>query len=81
MRTMTVSEEVLEAIDERIVEAFCVSCPAKVHYLATMELPEEWDCPADFMPSNSGCVKRHLYEQLKFLAQKIEEELEVERNA
>ena len=80
MITMTVSDDILEAIDEHIVEAFCASCPAKIHCHATMELPEEWECPADFMPSNSGCVKRHQYEQLKVLAQKIEEELEVERN-
>ena len=80
MITTTVSEEVLEAIDERIVEAFCASCPAKVHCLATMELPEEWECPAGFFPSDQACIKRHQYEQLKFLAQKIEEELEAERN-
>ena len=39
MITTTVSDEILESIDDDVVEAFCASCPAKVHCLATMELP------------------------------------------
>jgi len=61
----------LEAIDVDIVTALCTGCEAREFYPATDIDPEEETCPADFSPSDTGCVKHDRYKALHAMALEI----------
>ena len=65
-RNMSISQTILEIIDEDIIENFCVDCPAA----------EGEHCPAEWMPSEDKCVKNREYGEIEAHLKEIENILE-----
>ena len=65
-RNMSISQTILEIIDEDIIENFCVDCPAA----------EGEHCPAEWMPSEDKCVKSREYGEIEAHLRSIEDILE-----
>ena len=65
-RNMSISQTILEIIDEDIIEHFCVDCPAA----------EGEHCPAEWMPSEDKCVKNREYGEIEAHLKSIEDILE-----
>ena len=63
---MSISQTILEIIDEDIIENFCVDCPAA----------EGEHCPAEWMPSEDKCIKNHEYSEIEGHLKEIENILE-----
>lgn len=65
-RNMSISQTILEIIDEDIIENFCCACPAA----------EGEHCPAEWMPSEDKCVKNREYGEIEAHLKSIEDILE-----
>jgi hypothetical protein len=65
-RKASIAHTILEIIDEDIIDHFCIDCPAA----------EGESCPADWMPSESKCVKNREYGEIEAHLKSIEDILE-----
>lgn len=72
---MTITELVLEAVNERITEKLCEDCPSVRRYPATTIDPPCEECPAEWDPSDRRCVKHEEYLEIRKAAEDVEEAL------
>lgn len=76
---MKVSDVIMEAIDDNLIDALCTGCEWRNYFSATRYCPEEWICPAEFDTSSETCGKHQQYLRIRELAVVIEEALKEEK--
>lgn len=72
---MNLTNTIMEAIEESLVEMMCSDCPHVEHSVATFYDPEWSECPGDGTPAEPGCRKHDEYLEIVELAKKFEMEV------
>ena len=62
---MSITEKIMEAIEEDVQEMMCRDCPHAEHSEATFYDPEWNDCPGEGTPAEPGCRKHEEYKGIE----------------
>ena len=72
---MNLTNTIMEAIEESLVEMMCSDCPHVEHSVATFYDPEWSECPGDGTPAEPGCRKHDEYLEIQKLVEELERDI------